>query len=63
MGLLAFRKTVILFMLPSLLIYGLFFVVPFAQTFYFSFFEWSGIGKKTFLGFKNYIDLMHDPLF
>ncbi|MFC0470688.1 carbohydrate ABC transporter permease [Halalkalibacter kiskunsagensis] len=50
-------------MMPAFLIYSLFFIYPFFRTFYYSFFDWSGIGEATFIGFQNYLLLLNDQLF
>jgi raffinose/stachyose/melibiose transport system permease protein len=63
MGQLKFRNAIIFYMLPALLLYFTFFIIPFLRTFYYSFFEWNGFGKKTFIGFENYIKLTQDELF
>lgn len=50
-------------MLPAFVLYAIFFVVPFARTFYYSFFSWNGMSQATFLGLANYIRLVGDELF
>ncbi len=58
------NRFIALFLLPATLLYLVFFLVPAGQTFYFSFFDWSGIGEEMrFIGLKNYLQLMHDPMF
>lgn len=42
------------------LIFGLF---PLAAGFFISFFRWDGLSPMQFLGFENYLNLFHDPLF
>lgn len=63
MGTLKFRRTILFFMLPALVLYTIFFIVPFVRTFYYSFFAWNGMGKATFLGLDNYVRLANDSLF
>lgn len=63
MGTLKFRRSVVVYMLPALLLYAAFFVVPFVRTFYFSLFDWNGLGTATFVGISNYIQLAHDEIF
>lgn len=43
-----------LFLLPALLIYTVFMFVPLIASLPISFFEWTGIGGKTFVGLANY---------
>jgi cellobiose transport system permease protein len=63
----ALRKTSkwpYLFSLPFLLAYFLFSLFPMLYSLELSFFDWNGIGEKTFIGIQNYIDLFtKDPLF
>ncbi|CDG27164.1 MULTISPECIES: carbohydrate ABC transporter permease [Bacillus amyloliquefaciens group] len=52
-----------LFLAPAL-IFLLFVYIPIIENVFFSLFEWSSFQpEKTFIGFKNYIDLFHDPVF
>ncbi len=53
----------ILFLLPALLIYLIFAVIPFFQSFLLSFQEWNGFSAKTFVGLQNYIDALRDKTF
>jgi raffinose/stachyose/melibiose transport system permease protein len=62
-GRLRFSPSVLLFMLPAFLLYGMFFLVPFVRTLYGSLFDWNGIGTATFIGLQNYVQLAHDDLF
>ncbi|MFT3984881.1 MAG: sugar ABC transporter permease [Lachnospiraceae bacterium] len=45
------------FIAPGFLIYTVFMIVPLLFAFYYSLFDWSGIGPKTFIGFENFIKL------
>jgi len=57
---------IFLFLLPFLLLYGAFTLWPLIATVIYSFFDWGGIGPITaqnFIGFGNYQELLHDPLF
>ncbi|MDD2522442.1 MAG: sugar ABC transporter permease [Anaerolineaceae bacterium] len=52
------------YLLPALLIYLGFTFIPILETFRASFFDWNGFTEaRTFIGFKNYINLFSDPLF
>lgn len=46
-----------LFVLPSLIIYVLFMLLPLVASLGLSFFEWSGYGDKKFIWFQNYVKL------
>ncbi len=55
------RLTIFLFLLPALLVYGTYNVYGIFRTFYYSFMKWSGLSPKmTFIGLKNYINLVTD---
>ncbi len=51
------KSTIILFILPALLLFVLILVAPIFMSGYYSFFDWNGFGKKTFIGFENYREL------
>ena len=53
----------ILFLMPSLIIYLIFAVIPFFQSFLLSFHEWNGFSDKVFVGLKNYFDAFQDNTF
>jgi raffinose/stachyose/melibiose transport system permease protein len=46
-----------IFVIPSLVIYVTFMLVPLVASLGLSFFEWTGYGAKKFVGFSNYIKL------
>ncbi len=53
-----------LFLLPAAVILVIFFFIPFFQTFYLSFFDYSNdIYNAGFTGLKNYISILHNPVF
>lgn len=49
--------------LPNLLIFTLFIIIPVVYGFGISFTNWKGIGSAEFVGFANYIKLFHDVKF
>lgn len=57
------RKVILMFLLPALIVYVLFVVVSVVWAGFYSFFDWSGVGEKTFIGIQNYVTLMHDSTF
>ncbi len=59
------KKNIALFLLPALLIYTVFEVLPSFLTIYFSFNDWNGIQSVplTFVGLKNYTKLFHNSTF
>ena len=51
-------------LLPASLLYLIFFLIPTAQTLYFSFFDFSGFSdSRVFIGFDNFAELVSDDLF
>lgn len=52
------------FLLPTIVLYGLFTVYPIVGSYWYSFLEWNGFtAEKTFVGLANYVEILHDPLF
>lgn len=50
-------------LIPSLIVFALFMFWPFLYTVYLSFFDWNMISPtKEFVGFKNYMDVLTDPI-
>lgn len=53
-----------LFLLPAVVVLIIFFFIPFFQTVYLSFFDYSNdIYNAGYIGIKNYIDIIHNPIF
>lgn len=53
----------ILFVLPAMILYAIFVIVPFVQTIYFSFTDWNGVRQvKNWIGLANYREMLGDPL-
>lgn len=50
-----------LFVLPALLMYGLFVLFPLFQSVRYSFFRWDGIGEMRWIGLDNYATILDDP--
>ncbi|MBO5999447.1 MAG: sugar ABC transporter permease, partial [Lachnospiraceae bacterium] len=48
---------IIIFLLPALLLFCGVLIAPIVMSAYYSFFDWNGIGAKTFIGFSNYKEL------
>lgn len=49
--------TIFLFLLPALVLFAGVLIAPIVLSGYYSFFDWNGMGAKTFLGFENYKEL------
>ena len=50
-----------LFVLPALLMYAVFVLLPFLLSIRYSFFRWNGIGSMTWVGIKNYRTVLEVP--
>jgi raffinose/stachyose/melibiose transport system permease protein len=58
------RATIVAFLLPALLLYALFVVLPIFQGAYYSGFDWNGLEPlRDFVGLQNYRDALADPVF
>ncbi len=57
------RETLVgwLFVLPALLMYVLFVLVPLLLTILYSFFHWNGVGPMIWVGLKNYVTIFQVP--
>ena len=55
------RRIAYLYILPGLLIYAAFALVPFGHTFWISFHEWDGITPSRWVGLDNYRRVFTDP--
>lgn len=56
-------KAKLIMLLPTLLIYTVFIIIPVGVAFYYSFTDYSGLGKAAFTGFENYSRMFRDKLF
>ncbi|ODR92901.1 carbohydrate ABC transporter permease [Sinorhizobium alkalisoli] len=52
-----------LLLTPGLILFLVIIVASSIETFWISFFEWDGIGPKTWIGLGNYVELLDDPQF
>jgi raffinose/stachyose/melibiose transport system permease protein len=57
------RKAVLVFVGPALLLYAAVLIIPIVWSIAYSFFDGSPIGGFEFVGFGNYVDLVHDKDF
>ena len=57
------RETIIgwLFVVPALLMYAVFVLVPLLLTITYSFYRWNGVGPMTWVGLKNYATVFEVP--
>lgn len=52
-----------LFLAPGMLVFLVYVIVPIFQSIQISFYEWDGLGPKTWVGTQNYVDLLDDESF
>ena len=57
------KSTIFLLLFVPVIWYIFSVFVPLLAAFFYSFFDWKGGPVKTFIGFDNYVKLIHDPLF
>lgn len=50
-----------LYVLPALVMYGIFVVRPLTMTFQYSLYDWNGIGVARWTGLDNYLTVLTDP--
>lgn len=54
---------ILVFVAPTLLVFGLMLFYPLVQVFFRSFYDWDGISEGLYIGFDNYKRIFNDPLF
>ena len=52
------KSVIFMFLFPAFLIYTAFVIVSIVWAGYYSFFDWSGVGEKIYVGLKNYAELL-----
>lgn len=52
-----------IFLLPGILMFLAYVIIPIFQSFTLSLYEWDGLGLKTFIGLENYVELFDDEAF
>ncbi len=57
------KLAITLFVLPAVLTFSIFILLPIIQVLIYSFTKWNGVSAPTFIGFKNYINLFDDSTF
>ncbi|MFC7680344.1 carbohydrate ABC transporter permease [Paenibacillus sp. GCM10028914] len=50
-------------LLPALLLFLMFVIVPVFWSAYYGFFQWKGLGEAKFIGLGNYNEILHDRIF
>ncbi|GGG19736.1 carbohydrate ABC transporter permease [Paenibacillus aceti] len=57
------RGVIIVGLLPALLVFTFFVIVPILWSAWYGFYDWKGIGAMKFIGFGNYLEIIKDPVF
>lgn len=57
------NRAAIWFLAPACLMTAVYVLYPIFYTIYLSFFNWDGMMKPEFIGFANYIEMLHAPTF
>lgn len=57
------KWTILIGLLPALVIYVVFSIIPIFMSFYYSFMSWNGFSDMQFIGFGNFTKLFADDLF
>jgi multiple sugar transport system permease protein len=52
-----------LFLAPAMAMFLVYVIAPIFESIAISFYDWDGLGKATYIGFGNYVELMDDPDF
>ncbi|OWV83200.1 sugar ABC transporter permease [Rhizobium sp. R693] len=52
-----------LFLMPGAVLFGTVIIMASVETVWISFFDWDGVGAKTWVGLANYLELLGDPQF
>lgn len=55
------KTAITIFVLPTLLIFCGIVLVPIFVSSYYSLLDWNGVGKGTFVGLNNYVEMFNDP--
>jgi len=57
------RRAALMFLLPACLMFGIYVIYPIASSIVLSFYQWDGVGDRSFIGLANYQELFHAPTF
>ena len=52
-----------LFLAPGILMFAVYVLIPIVQSLWLSFYDWDGLGARTWLGWGNYVELWSDDAF
>ncbi|CAN7300318.1 sugar ABC transporter permease [Pararhizobium sp. LjRoot235] len=52
-----------LFLAPGMIMFSIYVIIPIFQSIWISFYDWDGLGPKTWIGVANYAELLDDEAF
>ncbi len=52
-----------LFLAPGMIMFSIYVIIPIFQSIWISFYDWDGLGPKTWIGLGNYAELLDDEAF
>ncbi|MES2665218.1 MAG: sugar ABC transporter permease [Pseudomonadota bacterium] len=52
-----------LFLFPGMVMFAIYVIIPIFQSMWLSFYDWDGLGAKTWIGTANYVELFDDDAF
>ncbi|MBW9062796.1 sugar ABC transporter permease [Rhizobium herbae] len=52
-----------LFLAPGMIMFAIYVIIPIFQSIWISFYDWDGLGPKTWIGLGNYVELLDDEAF
>ena len=55
------KKAIAIFVLPAFLVFSSVVILPIIFSGYYSLLDWNGVGKSTFIGLKNYVEMFTNP--
>ena len=52
------KATIAVFVVPALIVYAVFVIIPILGSSWYSLLKWDGVGKSTFIGFDNFVKIV-----
>lgn len=52
-----------LFLAPGMIMFSIYVIIPIFESIWISFYDWDGLGPKTWIGVANYVELLDDEAF
>ena len=55
-----YKLAPVFFLSPALILFSIYVVYPILSSLWISLYEWDGLGEKTWVGIRNYIEMWED---